>query len=80
MKYKIGQKVRVKEWVDMPEELLANWGRNCLVGHVGVIVEYTNNGYDVMIGNDKYPAFCLQGEIEPLIKVGQQLVFPFVEE
>lgn len=85
MKYKIGQKVRIKEWVDMPEGIQDDWGTLTIgdIGNVGTIVaieEHQGSSYIVNIygleGEDfgKYGRNVLEGEIEPLVKVGQQLL------
>ena len=84
-KFKIGQKVRIKEWVDMPEEVLVDMGIACHIGDVGTIVRDigTHKGYkayDVRTEIAKHNLFCFEGELEPLIKVGQQLTFSFMEE
>jgi len=78
--FKVGQKVRVKQWLDMPEDLQAGYGMNvCKIGEVGTIVnildvEISVNSYDVIFENNEYPMFFLEGELEPDIKVGEQLL------
>jgi len=77
--FKVGQKVRTKQWLDMPEDVLAVWGSGSrLAGKVGVVESINNSfntkGYDVILGKDKYATFCLPQEIEPLIRVGEQLM------
>ncbi len=81
-KFKIGQKVRFVEWVDMPVEVIATWGK--IIGwreETGVIEKENNefniSGYDVKV--DGTSIFCLSQELEPVIKVGEQLTFAFMQ-
>ena len=83
MKFKVGQKVRVKEWSNMPEWVLVYWGMNGHVGNVGVVVRANDtmdryNAYDVKTENSRYDFFCFEGELESIIKVGEQLLFGFM--
>lgn len=77
--FKVGDKVRIKQWLDMPEDVLDTWGDGSrLAGRIGVI-EFINtcfstDGYDVIIDGDKYATFCLPQELESLVKVGEQLL------
>lgn len=89
MKFKVGQKVRVKQWLDMPETIQDDWGTlSDGIGNVGTIViieEHQGSSYIINIykleGKDfgKYGRNVLEGEIEPLVKVGEQLTFEFME-
>lgn len=84
MNFKVGQKVRVKEWVDMPEEMFDSMGINGHAGKVGVVVVDGKihggyKAYDVRTKGGDYDFFCFEDELEPLIKVGQQLLFSFME-
>lgn len=80
MKFKIGDKVRVKEWVGMPDELKERWGLNMHIGDEGTIwmesysVEDGYKGYDIKAKDSRYAFFCFEGELEPLVKVGEQLL------
>ena len=81
-KFKIGQKVRIKEWKNMPEELYNTWGRAVCVGQIVTIEGLAPtdcDGYDVVFENGG-GAFYLYGELESVIKVGEQLLFSFMEE
>ena len=85
MKFKIGQKVRIKEWIDMPKEVLANMGTACHIGDIGIVVKRigTHWGYityDVKIETKEHDLFCFEGELELLVKVGEQLMFDFMEK
>lgn len=85
MKFKIGQKVRVKQWVGMPQDIMGRWGLNTHIGEVGFITQKNpysgdDNGYDIKIKNKKDSFFCLEQELEPFIKVGEQLLFNFIKE
>lgn len=84
-KFKIGQKVCVKEWLDIPEELLVDWGIVAHIGDVGIVVKENamvskHNTYDVKTKSSKSDFFCFEDELEPVIKIGEQLVFNFMEE
>lgn len=78
MKFKIGQKIRIKQWLNVPEELTAEWGKNYYAGHIGVIESENGTAgveaYDVKPDGNKTSVFCLKEELEPLIKVGEQLL------
>ena len=76
MKFKIGQKVRVKVWEDMPQDMQDRYGTNRYAGQVGVILQYFTEdmGWDVKTENEKYSFFCLEQELEPVIKIGEQLL------
>ncbi|GAF96599.1 unnamed protein product [marine sediment metagenome] len=84
MKFKIGQKVRVIKWLDMPLSLINKWGTNTHVGEVGVIIQQNpfsgDEGYDVKKKENKYSFFCLEEELELLVKIGEQLEFEFMLE
>ena len=89
MKFKIGQKIRIKKWLDMPQCLQEKWGEPAFIGKVGEVLKENNiestNGYDVCFpekkGNLKNtpPAFYFPQELEPLVKIGEQLLFSFME-
>jgi len=78
----------------MPEEWLSNWDDPSYIGETGVILRIiyrpgrTNNnikGFDVCFPKkkwDKYPpeAFYFKQELEPVVKVGEQLTFNFMNE
>lgn len=83
-KFKIGQKVRIKKWLNMPENILDVWGENYYAGQVGV-VECTNNtggfrAYDIKIDGKKDSIFCLKEELELFVRVGEQLLFNFIDK
>lgn len=87
MKFKVGQKVRIKEWDDMPEDVFNVMGGNSQIGDAedGGVVESENNSYngykayDVKMENCKCGFFCFEQELEPFVKVGEQLIFSFME-
>jgi len=86
MKFKIGQKVRVKEWSDMPQRIQEEYSKNtCRIGNIGVVTgffgrEYNINTYDIKFEGIKCPLFFLEPELEPLIRIGEQLMFVFMLE
>ena len=85
MKYKVGQKVRIKQWVGVPEGLYSKWGTNEHVGCVGVVVREDRTAmgyraYNVKTKEKKYDFFCFEEELESVIKVGEQLLFDFAKE
>lgn len=87
MEFKIGQKVRIKRWNDMPEDVFTNWGLPSYIGEVGKILrKTTSGGYAVCFSEKQYgllgppEAFYFSQELEPLIKVGEQLLFDFIKE
>ncbi len=84
MKFKIGQKVRVKDWLDMPQDMIDKWGINNYVGEAGFVRQENliadDIGYDIDIKRVKGLVFCLERELESVIKVGEQLVFPFMNK
>jgi len=85
MKFKKGQKVRIIEWVNMPQDMIDRWGINAHVGQVGIILAknpYAKDdiGYDVKIKYEKTSFFCLEEELEFAVKVGEQLLFSFMQE
>lgn len=82
MRFKRGQKVRIKDWVDIPQNVRDTWGTNVYVGKVGFISEVNpggTTGYDVKMKGNKYPAFCLEQELELLVRIGEQLMFNFMK-
>jgi len=87
IKFKVGDKVRIKQWLDMPEELKYNYGMNTYgIGYVGIVdkfVEQTKNvnGYDIILNIDHFldkganrHHFAFEPELEPFVKVGEQLL------
>jgi len=79
IKFKVGDKVRIKQWLDMPERLQYDYGINTYnIGGIGVIdkIEEVYDGiniYKVIFNeNDIIPAF--EPELEPFVKVGEQLL------
>ena len=85
MKFKKGQKVRIKVWEDMPENLANTWGISSPVGTI-VIIEGVNTfggsnyaGYDIIFDGGKTTCY-FESELEPVIKVGKQLLFSFMED
>ena len=85
MKFKNGQKVRVKVWEDMPWDLYDLWGYAKRVGVIATIEGINTfssdfySGYDVEF-EDKSSACYFEEELESVIKVGEQLLFSFMEE
>lgn len=86
MKFKVGQKVRIKQWFDMPQEIQNVWGINTRkIGIIGVIqdIEVDKeikeicdiNTYDVVFSNKPLDRlFVFEPELEPLVRIGQQLL------
>ncbi len=85
--FKIGQKVRVKQWLDMPQDIQYGWG--ILIRCIGEVLTITETGESY----EGIPLYKLQGssagewglmvlepEIEPVIRVGEQLLFDFIKE
>ena len=82
MKFKKGQKVRVKVWEDMPQYLSDTRGYAKCVGDIVTIQAYTLtpcDGYDVIF-EDGSSGYYLWEELEPVIKVGEQLLFSFMND
>ena len=84
-KFKVGQKVHIKEWIDMPKEVLADMGTACHTGDIGIVVKLIGiyKGYityDVKTETEKHTLFCFEGELKSLVKVGEQLMFDFMEK
>jgi len=86
-KFKVGQEVYIKQWLDMPPEVKENW--SCVtmwykVGEKGVIekcLEKTHGEftYYILFPGGKNTQFVFEKELEPVIGVGQ-LLFPFMSE
>lgn len=83
MKFKKGQKVRVKVWEDMPQDLYGTWGKARNIGEI-VIIEGVNTfgggnytGYDIAFDYGETTCY-FEEELEPVIKVGEQLLFAFM--
>lgn len=86
MKFKVGQKVRIKQWFDMPQEMENMWGINTRnIGIIGVIQNvgadkgieniYDINTYSVVFSNKPLDSlFVFEPELEPLVRIGQQLL------
>lgn len=78
--FKIGQKVRVIEWLDMPENVMRAYAKNCnKIGEIGIVVgnfgkEMDTDSYDVAFEEHKYSLFFFGPELELLVKVGEQLL------
>lgn len=87
MKFKVGQKVCVVEWLNMPSDAKASYGINTYkVGNVGFIRSIKKMMYGVCtykvafdkhLGND---LFAFEGELESIIKIGEQLMFEFMRK
>jgi len=78
--FKIGQKVRIKEWFDMSLKLQDSYGINSYaIGVTGIVqrcngTKYSSiNSYDIILSNDK-SHFAFEPELEPVVKVGEQLL------
>ena len=86
MKFKVGQKVRIVKWLNMPQDMVEKWGINLPhIGEVGIIEEQNFDGkpgiaYNVKRKGAKYAFFCFEEELESIIKVGEQLEFVFMSE
>lgn len=85
MMFKVGQKVRIKQWLDMPQGMMNKWGIANDVGCIGIIImEKENrdgyNAYDIRAENSKYDNFYFEEELEPLVRIGEQLLFKFMEK
>ncbi len=86
-KFKIGQKVLVKVWYDMPQDIQDGWGilTRC-IGNILTVVaigeKYKNINLYELEGKavGEMGLIVLEPEIEPIIKVGEQLLFDFVKE
>jgi len=84
MKYKIGQKVRVITWKDMPQDILDNWGLlSCGLGQIFIIKKQE----EIFMGHKVYQLYnneinlsVMEEELEPEVKIGEQLLFSFMEE
>lgn len=87
MRFRIGQKVRVKKWLNMPENIQCGWGilTRC-IGDTLVVVR-TGESYenipiyelqDSLTGELRIRV--LEPEIESVIKVGEQLLFDFMNK
>ena len=89
-KFKVGDKVRVKQWLEMPQSIQDSWGAltRC-VGEVSTVIKLDGNfqGINLYELSDitDGDGFCcnltvLEPEIELIIKKGEQLVFDFMKE
>lgn len=80
-KFKIGQKVRIKQWFDMPQNLQDYYGTNSFdIGKVGEVIDFAGetediNMYNILIINDNYTNLALEPELESLVRIGEQLLF-----
>ena len=70
--FQIGQKVRIKQWLDMPQDIYDAYSEPENIGEVGEIVLKTKKGYNVLFTKSK--CFYLLQELEPIIKAGEQLM------
>ena len=88
MKFKVGQKVCVKEWVGMSQNVVGIYSMTPppYIGRVVIIrkaqIECEEQAYEIdfvdkELRMDGYLFF--EKELEPLIKVGEQLLFSFME-
>lgn len=86
MKFEKGQKVRVKKWLDMPQDSQDAYGCNIIkLGEIGTILKFVGDAvetddYDVIFEGDKYPVYLFGPELESAIAVGEQLLFSFMSE
>lgn len=85
-KFKVGDRTHVIKWLDMPQELQDSYSINIIrIGEIGIIKrvleeEYDNTiCYDVLFNGDIFPVFLFEQELEPVIKVGEQLTFNFMK-
>lgn len=80
MKFKVGQKVRGIKWQNMPQGMQDSFGINiCGLGRIGVVkrVLDTYDGqrsYDIIFDSNRHPVFIFESELEPFVKVGEQLL------
>jgi len=86
-KFKVGGRVHVIKWLNMPKIMQESYGTNTMrIGEIGIIKrvleeEYDNTiCYDVLFNGDRYPVFFFEQELESTIKVGEQLTFGFMEK
>lgn len=86
MKYKVGQKVCVVSWEDMPQDVMNSHCMNTSrIGEIGTIVKLLRqemgiNAYDIIFEDNKYPVYLFEPEFESVVKAGQQLLFDFYKE
>lgn len=87
MNFKVGQKVRVIDWVDMPKNVKDCYCKNYQkIGDVGTIINipesvFHMSFYDVIFEGEIYPRGFFEKEIELSIsRVGEQLLFSFMED
>lgn len=80
MKFKVGQKVRGIKWQNMPEDMQDSFGINiCGLEKVGIVENILDvydgiRSYDVLFDGNKHPVFIFESELEPFVKVGEQLM------
>ncbi len=87
MKYKIGQKVRV---IEPSKKLCDERGRPFYIGHIGLIRGFEERAgyYPIFVefdiglseGKKKVKHNYFEDELEPIIQIGEQLVFEFMKE
>ena len=79
--FKVGQKVRVKQWLDMPQDLQLKWG--ILTRCIGEVLTITATGEsyeDIPLYELQdspvwdWGLIVLEPEIEPVIRLGEQLL------
>lgn len=87
LKFKVGDKVHIKVWNDMPLEVVDNWGEPSYINETGIIIRHNPQGYDVSFPSlpkcgfrDPPEAFYLPQELELVVKIGEQLLFDFAKE
>ena len=80
-KFKIGDKVRVKTWFEMPQYVQGSWGMltRC-VGDILTVYAFDVDFEGINVYNLSNDLLVLEPEIEPIIKKGEQLVFNFMRE
>jgi len=80
--FKVGQKVCTKQWINMPSIVEESYGEHTIpLGAIGTVKQFLGkeldiNSYDVIFDKtiSLYPLFVFEQELEPLIKVGEQLL------
>lgn len=87
MKFKIGQRVRIVGWVDMPEDVRGVFILTpaIFIGKEVIIykstVELGKRAYEVDFvdkGIKESGYLLFEKELEPVIRVGEQLMFEFM--
>jgi len=84
--FRVGQEVRVVSWEDMPQDVIFSFCMNTnRVGEIGTVVKLLGqemgiNAYDIIFKGNKYPIYFFENELESIVKVGQQLLFSFMNK